>query len=391
MSSPIIQRMLQAQAVFETLLLSKPNVVGVAVGYKESHGHMTDQLAVVALVQAKQPITALSADEMIPAEVGGIRTDVYEVGYLEAQGFVDAQNTTNPKGEFRPIIPSGVSIGHYRITAGTLGAVVRDRTTGDRLLLSNNHVLANSNDAATGDAILQPGPLDGGDQPNDLVARLDRFTPLHYVEDAEKPPVNKPPTEKPVPGKPGEKSGCLSLVTSGVNFVASLAGSRERIVTTSAQVATTVNAPVLASAASASIKAQSLVLDNSYDAALARPLNPDMFSDEILGVGRIKGTKAPALGMSVRKSGRTTGVTDGVITLLNVTVNVAYQTSEGTKTARFTNQVISQAMSQGGDSGSLIFDPTDFKAVGLLFAGSSVATIFTPIDVVLAAMNIELI
>lgn len=386
MSSPIIQRMLQAQAVFETLLLSKPNVIGVAVGYKESHGQVTGELAVVALVQAKQPLSALSAEERIPSEVGGVRTDVYEVGYLEAQGLVDAQNATNPKGEFRPTIPSGVSIGHYRITAGTLGAMVRDRTSGDRLILSNNHVLANSNDAATGDAILQPGPLDGGDQPNDLVARLERFTPLRYVEDAEKPPSTPAPTPTP----PGEKSGCLSLVTSGVNFIASLAGSKERIVTTSAQVATTVNAPVLTSAAPSVIKAQSLVLDNTYDAALARPLNPDMFSGEIFGVGRMKGTKVPTLGMPVRKSGRTTGVTDGVITLLNATVNVAYQTSGGTKTARFTNQVIAQAMSQGGDSGSLVFDPTDFKAVGLLFAGSSVATIFTPIDVVLGAMNIEL-
>jgi hypothetical protein len=179
-------------------------------------------------------------------------------------------------------------------------------------------------------------------------------------------------------------------LTTGVNVVANMVGSRGRIVTTSAQAASTVSGPVIASAASMTVKAQSLVADNSYDAALARPLNPDMFSGEILGVGRMKGTKAPTLGMALRKSGRTTGITDGMVTLLNATVNVAYQTSEGTKTARFTNQVISQAMSQGGDSGSLIFDPTDFKAVGLLFAGSSVATIFTPIDVVLGALNIEL-
>ena len=30
--------------------------------------------------------------------------------------------------------------------------------TGERLILSNNHVIANSNDAAIGDQILQPGP-----------------------------------------------------------------------------------------------------------------------------------------------------------------------------------------------------------------------------------------
>lgn len=48
--------------------------------------------------------------------------------------------------------PGGVSVGHYKITAGTLGCLA---TRGRRLLiLSNNHVLANSNNARTGDPIL---------------------------------------------------------------------------------------------------------------------------------------------------------------------------------------------------------------------------------------------
>jgi hypothetical protein len=77
-----------------------------------------------------------------------------------------------------------------------------------------------------------------------------------------------------------------------------------------------------------------------------------------------------------------------MVTLLNATVNVGYMTARGPRTARFTGQVITQPMSQGGDSGSLIVDSTENRAVGLLFAGSSMATIFTPIDVVLAALNI---
>ena len=47
-------------------------------------------------------------------------------------------------------------------------------------------------------------------------------------------------------------------------------------------------------------------------------------------------------------------------------------------------------MSEGGDSGSLIVDATENKAVGLLFAGSTLATIFTPIDLVLSALNITI-
>src|SRR3546814_9497069 len=52
---------------------------------------------------------------------------------------------------------SGISIGHAATTAGTLGGLVRNRETGAVAILSNNHVLANSNQGAMGDAVLQPG------------------------------------------------------------------------------------------------------------------------------------------------------------------------------------------------------------------------------------------
>ncbi len=74
----------------------------------------------------------------------------------------------------------GQSVGHHRITAGTLGAFVRPagQPEGALMMLSNNHVLANENRARRGDLILQPGPLDSGQQPADGVARLERFVRL---------------------------------------------------------------------------------------------------------------------------------------------------------------------------------------------------------------------
>ena len=39
---------------------------------------------------------------------------------------------------------------------------------------------------------------------------------------------------------------------------------------------------------------------------------------------------------------------------------------------------------------TLIVDATENKAVGLLFAGSNLATIFTPIDAVLTELNITI-
>lgn len=78
----------------------------------------------------------------------------------------------------RPLL-IGSSIGHYRITAGTLGAFVRSRQGGPVGVLSNNHVLANENRAQAGDSILQPGAYDGGKDPNDAVAKLSKFVQLN--------------------------------------------------------------------------------------------------------------------------------------------------------------------------------------------------------------------
>jgi hypothetical protein len=72
----------------------------------------------------------------------------------------------------------GGSVGHYTITAGTLGAFVRPRSGGEPLLLSNNHVLADENRGQAGDPILQQGVADGGRNPEDVVGTLARFVPM---------------------------------------------------------------------------------------------------------------------------------------------------------------------------------------------------------------------
>lgn len=79
--------------------------------------------------------------------------------------------------------PNGISIGHKDITAGTKGALARGRSGARRrrvLILSNNHVLADSNAGRAGDSILQPGPVDGGQNTRDRVAILERFVRIHF-------------------------------------------------------------------------------------------------------------------------------------------------------------------------------------------------------------------
>ena len=63
----------------------------------------------------------------------------------------------------------GPSVGHYKITAGTLGGFVSVSGKSGAYMLSNNHVLANVDRATPGDLVLQPGPIDNL-SPNQLIA-----------------------------------------------------------------------------------------------------------------------------------------------------------------------------------------------------------------------------
>jgi hypothetical protein len=328
---------LQAKEAHKVEIMSKPNVVGVGVGYKARDGNESQLLSVVVFVEHKISKDGLDSESLIPRSVDGVPTDVVEVGELRALQM--------PTDRWRPA-PGGVSIGHYRISAGTLGAVVRDRATGARLILSNNHVLANSNDSQLGDAILQPGGADGGRVDNDTIATLERFVPVLFSVDG------------------GECNIAAGYSYLG-NAIAAFLGSSHRV-------------------ESINVSPQAT---NLVDAAVARPVYDEYVVDEILGIGVIEGTRLGELGMSIRKSGRTTALTTGEITAIGATVNVNFG---GGRIATFENQFVAGPMSQGGDSGSLIVAGDSPHAVGLLFAGSAQATIFNPIQAVLDQLEVEL-
>jgi hypothetical protein len=79
--------------------------------------------------------------------------------------------------------PGGISVGHHAVTAGTLGCLCTGNNAprNQRLMiLSNNHVLANTNRGPIGAAILQPGRIDGGRNPADQIAILERFIPINF-------------------------------------------------------------------------------------------------------------------------------------------------------------------------------------------------------------------
>jgi hypothetical protein len=124
-----------------------------------------------------------------PASKEQVRAAVVDGFGVQAAG--DLALTVRRSGQFEPQphtfrirpAPAGVSVGHVRITAGTFGCLALGRSAprDSRLMIvSNNHVLANSNNAVFGDSVTQPGRADGGTHPNDQVGILERFVPMQY-------------------------------------------------------------------------------------------------------------------------------------------------------------------------------------------------------------------
>ncbi len=358
------------QQEMQATLLRTENVVGHAIGYKVSRGVTTDELALVALVREKVNPAKLASSQLLPRRVDDVPLDVVAVGQVVAQ--------QGPRARHRPQVPGGVSIGHQAITAGTYGMRVRDRQTGEILLLSNNHVLANANAAAVGDPILQPGHIDGGRIPDDLVATLKRFLPLTFL-DQEPPSYTSPGVSPPVgspspdrPGAPSQRQGCGRALWAIANV-----WRKDDDYPGAPAPEPPDRTPVFS-------------YNNILDAALAQPHDTEMFPNYIKDIGPIQGSREPALNLPVRKHGRTSGLTSGRVVLINATVDVAYVTNRGMRTAHFVGQIGTEAISEGGDSGSILVEQGSNLAVGLLFAGSDSRSFFTPIQTVLDALDVRI-
>ncbi len=334
----LLNTILAVQAVkrqYESLIMGKDNVVATGVGFKLAGDTLTNEISIIVSVVKKLPLAQLTEASLVPKSYAGIKTDVIETGLIVAQ--------QDPKQKLRPARP-GVSLGHYQITAGTFGCLVKRGT--QVYILSNNHVLANSNVAQLGDAIWQPGKYDGGTSA-DQIGTLEQFIPIGF-------PGDTPPTPTPEPG------GCSPLAAVMKYFQAQPALVAK----------IQINEPG----------------NNTVDCALAKPLSPDLVSPDILNIGVPIGVGTATLGTPLQKMGRTTGYTTGQITQLDVTVSVDY----GGKLATFRNQLMAGAMSQGGDSGSAVLDMNK-RVVGLLYAGSDTTTILNPIQMVLDALQVQLV
>lgn len=311
-------------------LFKNPDVTSVSYGFKYTAGVKTSVRCIIVGVKAKKPRGAVLRGRMIPHAVGAMITDVQERD-IEALSYT---------GRKRPCSP-GFSIGHVAITAGTLGAYVKHGTSDDWWILSNNHVLAASNQGKVNDKIIQPGKADGGFSDRDLFAWLRVFVTINWDN-----------------GNGGNGCNLLSRMWMKLRRIRAVRQPHPNLV----------------------------------DAAIAMPVNQGHVARPFPGLGTIaQGFERLILGENVCKVGRTTEVTHGAIEGVGAMIRVQY--SNGTATYNDQLEIRTREgkeFSAGGDSGSVILTEDGRLIGGLLFAGGSGVTIANPIGHVIDLLDISL-
>ena len=165
------QRLSEAPAARASALGGATRWSGIALGLAPVRPGQV-HLAIRLIDQADADVVLRGLDEGAREEV-----DVRVIGPVHPLTGPHGWSPAELQRRERPLRP-GLSIGHPDVTAGTLGGFVRRAGSEDLLVLSNNHVLADSDAASEGDPALQPGVADGGtaaDQVGTLAAfvRLD--------------------------------------------------------------------------------------------------------------------------------------------------------------------------------------------------------------------------
>ena len=98
--------------------------------------------------------------------------DAQEVGQIRALNWYQQAN--------RPCVAGSSVMLEGHNGAGTLGAFVHRDDDEAVYLLSNSHVIADSGNAQLGDAVIQPGGLDGGTR-SDRIATLSEHAPIDFT------------------------------------------------------------------------------------------------------------------------------------------------------------------------------------------------------------------
>lgn len=171
----------QRTAPMDALATHWLNLVGVGLGFKVTKDGFTLTPSIVVSVQRKIARKKLHWRRRIPPEIGGIPTDVVEVGLVRAISEPPSVNEclVDPATRVSRPFPAGVSIGGGKNPAGSVGYPVRLRGRTGSYLLSNYHILGDLKNHDARPVTLQPGWGDGP-SPSDEVGRFETGQPILF-------------------------------------------------------------------------------------------------------------------------------------------------------------------------------------------------------------------
>jgi endonuclease G len=144
--------------------LKDPNISSIGVGFKQENGKRTDEISIQFTVETKaQPenVGKLGSTPIPKTiEIDGVEvpTDVIQRKFKAEFKLIQEIVSNNRKTRQDPMMP-GISVSNVKGTAGTIGCLVYDKTSGVPYILSNWHVFHGAN-GFVGDDIVQPGPYD---------------------------------------------------------------------------------------------------------------------------------------------------------------------------------------------------------------------------------------
>lgn len=174
-------------------LMSLENVNGVGIGFKNINNINTFEPCIHVLVKNKVDSKYLTRNNIIPKYYMGIKTDVINGGNIVALSKEDEYEYEENEIPFklRPLQSGcGISIRVQegeKISGGTLGCIVTRVKDGVKsyYILSNNHVLTDTNQYPIGTPIVQPVADTNIDN---VVGYLSNFMPIRMIKDFNIPP-----------------------------------------------------------------------------------------------------------------------------------------------------------------------------------------------------------
>jgi len=159
-------------------LMQRPGIHGTAVGVAADGSAVVKIFADPAASVAGLPNSLDDVPVVIErmAPVFALNVDCAGRGLENCDASIAAGTGYNPMSWHTRPVPIGISAGHVDVTAGALGCRVSSGC--HKYALSNAHVFADENDGVVGDHVLQPGPIDGGADPADLIGTLYDSVPI---------------------------------------------------------------------------------------------------------------------------------------------------------------------------------------------------------------------